>query len=448
MLRRLGTTTSLILMVIFMFAGCTHKPPVKTDTKRPTRPRVEKRVKDLDLRREPEVRILLVKDVSAVEVRSQRGFVIMGDRGHRLAEYGASQRIHMFQRPESPDRLSIYSELRRGGRKTRAARKRLPFDKEVYLQPKRGGTIHINGRTYRGRIKLLRTGRHFHCLNLIPLETYLCGVVPHEIGHLRSKGFEALKAQAVASRNYAVQRLQLSQNKLWDMVDSEMDQVYRGAKEEWHWANRAINATRGQILWNGAGMAEIYYSSTCGGATASIDEVWDHAPMEHLTSMIDNDPSGRSWCRTSKYYRWQHSWSGRDLGEIIRAYLPRMVDLPRGGKVGRLIDLEIVRYTPEGRAQDLKVVTTTGTYHVRGDRIRSVLKRDLDGTALRSIMFRLEKRKDARGNLLSVTAKGAGWGHGIGMCQVGVINRSYSGQGYQRILSAYFPGTQVRRLWR
>ena len=103
------------------------------------------------------------------------------------------------------------------------------------------------------------------------------------------------------------------------------DQVYRGAKDEWRWANKAIEATRGQVLWSGGEPAEVYYASTCGGATTDIHEVWNHGPVSHLSSVRDNDSRGRSWCRSSKYFRWTHTWSARDLGKILRAYLPEEV---------------------------------------------------------------------------------------------------------------------------
>lgn len=400
------------------------------------------------LRREPDVRILLVRSVSAVEVRASRGFVILNESGHRLASYSGSQRIHLFQHPAAPERLSVYSEVRRGGKRARAERKRLPFKQAVMIQPLKGGTLRLNGRDYRGRMRLVRNGAHFDCVNYVPMEKYLRGVVPHEIGRLKRDGFEAMKAQAVAARNYAVQRLVQSRERSYDMVATVYDQVYRGARSEWHLANRAIEATRGQVLWTRGGLAEVYYASTCGGITADIHEVWDHPATPHLISLRDADRKGRSWCRSSKYFRWTHTWSGRELGRILRAYLPQAAGLPAQTKIGRLRDLYVLDYSPDGRASVLEVVTDKGRYQVHGDRIRSALKRDLDGNALRSIMFRLKKERDAQGRLVRVTAVGAGWGHGIGMCQVGAIARSKVGASYRQILNAYYPYTELRQIWR
>ncbi len=442
--RPLPRALSLLPLALILLVGCKPKPPLTTrtvyDAEQPGLPA-------LDLRREPELRILLSQGISAVELRSSRGFAVLDGGGRELARYGSGRRYHFFHERRYPDRLEVYTDHKRGGRRSRAFLRRLPFRGTLFLQPARGGTLTVNGRSYRGRIKLQRQGRRFNCLNLLPLELYLRGVVPHEIGHLKGSGFEAMKAQAVASRSYAIQRLRDSRGKAWDMVDTVYDQVYLGAKDEWRWANKAIEATRGQVLWAGNAQAEVYYASTCGGATTGIDEVWEHGPVSHLASMRDADARGRSWCRSSKYFRWRYSWSAKELGEILRAYLPQMAKLPAKTRIGHLEDIRITAFTPEGRAKRLEVITDRGRYVVKGDRIRSALKRDMKGNALRSTFFRLKVERDARGRLARVSAHGAGWGHGIGMCQVGAIARSKAGQSYDRILEAYYQGTRLKRLW-
>ncbi len=444
LVRHLRPVLLLLPLVLVMLGGCRSKPPLRTRTLTDTE---QSGLPALDLKREPELRILLSQSISAVELRSSRGFAILDGRGRELARYGSGRGYHFFQERRRPDGLEVYTDRKRGGRRSRAFLRRLPFRSIVYLQPARGGTLTVNGRSYRGRIKLHRQGGRFNCLNLLPLELYLRGVVPHEIGHLRESGFAAMMAQAVASRSYAIQRLRDSQDKPWDMVDTVYDQVYRGAEDEWRWANKAIEATRGQVLWAGDEQAEVYYASTCGGATTGIDEVWEHGPVDHLVSMRDSDSHGRSWCRSSKYFRWRYSWSAKELGEILRAYLPKMANLPAGTRIGHLEDIRITATTQEGRAKLLEVVTDRGRYTVKGDRIRSALKRDLKGNALRSTFFRMKVERDGRGRLVRVLAHGAGWGHGIGMCQVGAIARSKSGHPYDRILGAYYPGTRLKRLW-
>ena len=451
---RLAPLALLAPLIVLALAGCQSKAPIRTRTvteRRQPAPRTQeprrRPLPSVGLDREPELRILLSRRVSGVEVQARGGFVALDAAGRVLARYGGERRYSFFQNRRSPERLEVVSEGPRGGARTKAALGRLPFAEFVTLQPLAGSLLTVNGKTYRGRLKLWREEDHFSCLNLLPMEQYLRGVVPHEIGNLPPSGFEAMKAQAVASRTYAVQRLLASRDRAWDMVDTVADQVYRGAEAESPAANRAIAATRGQLLFAGDEPAEIYYASTCGGSTTAIDEVWQHDPVPHLCMVRDVDAEGRAWCRSSKLYRWRQGWSAKQLGQILRAYLPPAAGLPAGTEIGYLKDIAVTERTPEGRAKRLVVTTDRGEFVVLGDRIRSALKRDLEGNALRSIFFELKTERDKQGRLVRIIATGAGWGHGIGMCQVGAIGRSTAGQRYDEILAAYYPGTRLARRW-
>ena len=448
-MRRNDRLTPLLLVALFastLLVGCRAKVPLGADPGR--MPERGARVRALDLEQEPTIRILLTRSVNAVELEGSRGLHILDEKGKPLAEFGRGESIRLFQRTASPDKIGVFKDVSRRGEKVRAEQRRLAFKQAIVVQPARDGILTLNGKSYRGRMLLLRSGQHFHCINLVPLELYLQGVVPHEIGNLGRKGFAAMRAQAVISRNYALQRMQESRGADWDVVDTIYDQVYRGARDEHDLATQAVQETRGQVLWTGKGLAEVYYSSTCGGATTAIDQVWNHGPVSHLISQKDADGQGRSWCRGSKYFRWEHSWSARELGQILRAYLPQAAGLDKNAPIGHLIDLNIRSYTTEGRVKELDVLTTLGTFRVTGDRVRSALKRDRQGLALRSTMFRMAKQRDAEGRLIRVTVVGGGWGHGIGMCQVGAIARSGAGQSHDQILAAYYPGTSLRQLWR
>ncbi|MDP6419522.1 MAG: SpoIID/LytB domain-containing protein [Candidatus Krumholzibacteria bacterium] len=425
----------LVLIALPLLLACSSKPPL---------PPGEISRENLD--REPEMRVLLVQSVNALELRASRGLVIRNAKGQILGRLKGRKSFHFFQNPKSPRKLRVYEE-KPSRKKLRKSLLEIPFRSKLILETRPGSELQLNGKRYRGRIVLLRRGKHFHCINYIPVEEYLEGVVPHEIGHLGRKGMAAMKAQAVASRTYAVQRLQERKKADWDMVDTVSDQVYRGAGGGSRLATRAVRQTRGELLALGSNPAEIYYSSTCGGHTVAIDDAWNHAPVPHLGAVRDEDEKGRSWCSSSRYFRWTHSWSAKELGEILRAYLPRYSDLREGSDIGHLRDVRILEYSQDGRIRLLEVSTDRGSFPVKGDRIRSVLKRNLRGTPLRSTMFRLKKERNQEGQLLRVTAFGAGWGHGIGLCQVGAINRSKAGQSYREILEAYYPGTGLRRFW-
>jgi len=392
---------------------------------------------------EPQVRILLARSVNAMKIESPQSVEIYDAKGRRLIRLKGRRVYHLFQDPKHPEELRIFESVH-GGRSLEAEGK-IPLETGTRLVPG-SASFELNGKRYRGSLRLIRRGSHFTCVNHLPMEEYLRGVVPHEIGHLGRDGYEAMKVQAVASRTYAVQRLRESRGAEWDMVDTIYDQVYEGAGS-WEPADRAIRATRGELVALGKEPAEVYYSSTCGGHTADIGVVWNHAGAPHMEGVRDADALGRSWCRSSRYFRWTHSWSAAELGRIFRSYLPGAAGLPAGTRIGRLRDVRILEYSPEGRVQVLEVVSDQGRFQVRGDRVRTAMKRNMSGLALRSTMFRLGKEYDEEGRLVRVMAHGAGWGHGIGLCQVGAIERSKAGQDYREILKAYFPGTTIRRFW-
>ncbi len=442
MLRRL----ILLLPALIILSACTPrvsgpavKPPPSSDGGASSDPRPV-----LVAGEEPEVRILLVRSVSALKIRSNKSVDIISPRGRRLARLKGKKIYHLFQDPKDPGNMKIF-EGAHEGRNLKAVGGSIPLAKNTWIVP-RSASFELNGKRYRGRLRLIPKNEHFTCVNHLPMEEYLRGVVPHEIGRLGRSGYQALKVQAVASRTYAVQRLRASRDEEWDMVDSIADQVYRGAGS-WDLADRAIRETRGELVSLGREPAEIYYSSTCGGHTADIHRAWRHDEARHMGGVRDADGQGKSWCRSSKYFRWTHSWSAKELGAILRAYLPSAASLPSGTRLGRLKDLRILEYSPDGRVQVLEAVTDRGRFQVVGDRVRTALKRDMKGVALRSTLFRLSKQYDDQGRLTRVTAVGAGWGHGIGLCQVGAIERSKAGHDYRDILKAYFPGTSIRRFW-
>jgi stage II sporulation protein D len=121
--------------------------------------------------------------------------------------------------------------------------------------------------------------------------------------------------------------------------------------------------------------------------------------------------------------------------------------LPPGVRsIGELRDMRVERKTPSGRVAALRISTTAGDFVVGGDRVRWVLLTP-SGAILNSSKFDVEVTRDAAGKPVRVTDTGGGWGHGIGMCQVGAMGRARAGQGYRQILGAYFPHTQIAKLY-
>jgi stage II sporulation protein D len=281
-------------------------------------------------------------------------------------------------------------------------------------------------------------------LNILPLETYLEGVLPHEIGNPGPDGFDAMKSQAVAARTYALGKIDKKKSAPFDVHASVLDQVYKGMSGNSKHASAAVSDTRGQILEYEGTTVKAYYCACCGGHTSDIREVWPkREPADYLHGVPDHDSRWRqAFCGEYKKFRWRYSFTGRALGDILRQTIPRELGF-NAEDVGGLRDIKINDRTPSGRVKSITISTTRGDFAVFGDQIRWVLVTDLKKRRiLPSVMFRLDKIYDGS-QLAFVSIVGGGNGHGVGMCQNGAIAMSRKGYTYKMILGHYYPGCNV-----
>jgi stage II sporulation protein D len=271
-------------------------------------------------------------------------------------------------------------------------------------------------------------------------------VVPKELGSPGIEAWEAQLAQAVAARTYALKRLGSRAELGFDVYGSVLDQAYQGLPGPADsLAVRAVQATRGEVLLYNGYLIDAFYHSTCGGHTARVEETFDFPPAPYLTAVSDARPERDGyWCQGSRYFRWSASWTRAELDAMIRRNLPAVVPIPPEGP-GSLVDIALESSTPEGRALSVAVTTTTGRFVVAENAIRTLFA-DSTGRILYSTQF-LFRPEHAGTRLTALTLVGGGWGHGIGMCQVGAMGRARAGWDYRRILAAYYPGTDVRELY-
>lgn len=325
--------------------------------------------------------------------------------------------------------------------------------------------LRWDGRHWRGELHVIPTpgGTGLTVINVVELERYLAGVVPREIGNGRQReDLNAIAAQAVAARTYTISRLDAQRARGFDLYADVRDQAYGGADWEDPLCKEALELTAGLVLRRGEDLAPAYYHSTCGGHTANIEAVWPYASDPVLRGRPDQRPDGRPWCADSRYIGWREQWTWLELESILVRTLPRYVAYVSGGgragwsrgafvpadgnqradAPGRLLYVKVTRRTPSGRVAELAITMSAGRYTVRGDRTRWVLTPPEGGpTLLRSSWFDLEVDGGR-----SVTATGRGWGHGLGMCQMGALGRSRAGQDFRDILDHYYRGTRLTRL--
>ena len=320
------------------------------------------------------------------------------------------------------------------------------FSGPIRLLPlERGGRIWVDGREYRGVIDIVPEGGRLNIVNELDLENYLRGVVPVEIGRLKASQNDAVKAQAVAARTYALANRGRRKTRGFDIYATVADQVYRGFEVETRLSDVAIAETHGVVASYKGRMISPFYSSTCGGRTENIHEAWNSPAVSYLRSVKD-ESRGVAFCAPSPVYRWTVEWDRGTLERILATTLPSRSRRVKGPVEIR--GLRIRKRSKSGRVQELEIKTQQGNFRVKGDEVRRVLRRPGQGTPLlRSTLFSLKIYKDRQGRLRRIVASGGGFGHGIGLCQYGAIGMANRGYRFDQILRHYFRGTDLRMLY-
>jgi len=382
---------------------------------------------------EPMVRVGVVVDTSELQVGSTAGLRILSLDGTVLVEGGAGENWSVRV---AGDQIAGASGSRRFG----------PSPAPLRIEAIDTGHITIASKPYRGSALLQIDRGQLSAVNVLEIEEYLLGVVPYEIGRLNPNLIEAVKAQAVAARTYAVGNLNSRTGRPFDFYATVADQVYGGLSGEDSVTNRAVRETRGEILTHAGRPIIAYYSSTCAGQTASVPEVWPwRVPQPYLKSVSDLRKDGEgAYCDTSNRYRWNAAWTGDSLKNILNVTLSRRLN--RRIQIKRLEKVELTGKTQSGRAEALRIQYDGNTEVVRADSIRWVLQPDANRLLNSSYLFDFEVAMD-RGEVQRVEVHGGGWGHGIGMCQVGAIGRARDGQSYRDILTAYYTDVKLDRVY-
>jgi len=308
------------------------------------------------------------------------------------------------------------------------------------------GMVTYDGKRYRGELWFTVTDAGILVVNRVPVEDYLRSVVPSELGTRLDSDRAAIQAQTIAARSYTYMRVPsadaVSVNPNWDMVATVANQVYVGADAENAIVNQAIDATTGLVLRYGGLLVDAPYSSSCGGRTATSREAWrDAREQPYLQPVEDINPvTGKPWCDIAPKNQWTIDFSESLLADAVRRALGAAgANAPVPSQVN---DVQVIDRTPSGRVSDLLLRTDRGDVHVKSNDLRTVL-RDPRGAMLSSTYFSVDRSARESGHLTGITLRGAGNGHGVGMCQWGAIARSRAGHDARSILAHYYPGTVI-----
>lgn len=308
-------------------------------------------------------------------------------------------------------------------------------------------------RSYRGEIELLPRGEGAHnatltVINDLPVEEYLYSVVPSEMPAWWPEA--ALEAQAVAARSYTLHPRRRFHERGFDLLSSVLSAYYRGVAGEHQRTTRAVDATRGLVLLDGRRPLDAVYSANTAGITESSASVWGSVTaLVGVRDPLLSEHHG-SYLSPAELYRWiqdrPDSFSGRSPWAFPAAYrwnlLVAAEDIQRrlaaaGMDVGPIQAVLPGRRGPSGRVEDVLVVGADGEATVRRDAIRSRLG------GLRSNLFMVTPQVGADGTVERFLFEGAGWGHGVGMCQTGAAAMADARWSSARILAHYYPGAPV-----
>lgn len=304
-----------------------------------------------------------------------------------------------------------------------------------------GEPISINGVRYRGEVELLLQNGAVTAVNVVGLEDYVAGVVGVELGPRPADEIEALKAQAVAARTYALRNKGKWAARGFDLAGSVSDQAYRGVDAENPTILRAVTETAGEVITYRGDIIDVFYHSTCGYETATPQEAFETVQGKPYLQSVSDRVGDRYYCDASPHFRWIVEWEAAELQQVLRETLEQVMGIDPAD-VGLPTSLVAYRVGESGRVTEMRIVTDRGEIPVTGPRIRRVLRR-ADGGGLRSNAVEFSTIDGPNG--LTLRASGAGFGHGVGMCQWGAIGRARAGQNYRRILSHYLPGTSIEQ---
>lgn len=278
-----------------------------------------------------------------------------------------------------------------------------------------GKTIMIDNRRFRGDFTVSADSKSLSAINNIPIEQYLYGVVPKEMPHTWAK--EALKAQAVAARTYALYIKSKSADKPYDVQSTTTSQVYGGFDSEKKESNLAVDETRGEVITCDGKLIVAYFHSSSGGHTEDSKNVWS-ADLPYLKGIPDrfsaDIPNGE----------WRFFVSYNDMQNRLNQY---------GLNIGQIRGLNAAGESPAGRLIGVKVIAKNGVTELKSNNFRI----KVGATRLKSTLLKIAPDHDG------ILFTGKGYGHGVGMSQWGANMMAQKGFGYQDILKHYYHNVQI-----
>jgi stage II sporulation protein D len=403
-----------LLLALSLFPGCGTASRRETMPARPApevaRPNAPTPPGEPTGMGEPAIRVAVLTDAAEARVKAGEGeTTVSKPGGQELVRFGGGG-----------DWLVRCTDY--GGLELEGAGGRWPLGDAVELRVSRG-LLGVNGAELAPRLAVLREAGAsvFTVVAHMPLEDYLAGVLAGEVPYTRWAP-EALKAQAVVSRTFALYLVKLRGSRPWDVECTERDQVFKPGLRQDPILGAAVAATRGQVLTCGGRIFPAYFHSTCGGATVAAERVFsEQEPVKTLSGVTC------PFCTASPRYRWSCQLPKAEIGKRLAASAPAG-EVPWGA-------VEAVEFPGAPNRSDSVRIRHGGrlaTMNANRFRLR------IGSHELKSVW--VEQTKDG-GEVLGFS--GRGFGHGVGLCQWGSQGMALEGYNYEQILGFYFPGGEL-----
>lgn len=277
--------------------------------------------------------------------------------------------------------------------------------------------VYVNGKPYRGIAEITSDDKGLLVVNELVLEDYLVGLINCEISS--AWPIDAIKAQAVIARTYALNRKESRKNASYHLESTVIDQVYDGCLIEDSRARRGVYETAGEILTFNGSIIQAFYHSACGGKTEASENVWGTA-LPYLKGV------DCQYCLTSTSSMWVQKLALRDIEEKLRV---------AGFNAAGITDVKAGMRNSRGRLKNVLIVSSRGELSVTGEQFRKAVGYGV----IKSTNFSVRVSNG------EASFSGFGNGHGVGLCQWGSKQRAQDGFNYEEILSYYYPGTAIKQ---
>jgi stage II sporulation protein D len=293
------------------------------------------------------------------------------------------------------------------------------YSAKILIRTVEPEALLVNGQRFRGDLAFIKKEKNvFSVVNYIDIEDYIKGILYHEASHYWP--MEALKAQAIACRTYALYQRQNSAPLDYDVTRDIYSQVYGGRSAERQRTSKAVQETRGVVLTFQDKIFPAYFHATCAGHTEDASVLWD-------INLLPLKGVACSFCRESPHFTWHCVLSLTEIKENLNE---------AGYKISRINDILILNRDNSGRVLDLQIIMETGEKKISAKDFRSIIGPNI----IRSTNFTV---RVVDGDCVF---EGLGWGHGVGLCQWGAYFMAKEGYSAEEILKYYYPGAKLLSL--